>query len=195
MSYPTYEPVFNSHKPTTRQATKPKDLPKNRWKMHLSGRRRPCSCEKNKFEERLSPGNSLGTPWEFPMASLQEFNLALCSALRKMRCAQITRASHAHDRRGSRALRLRVALQTTIKWRIAGWAKVSAEYEVSSRSSPFPKPPMAGKETEVVVCRICAPQNYTWPGSSWRPSVCEADVIATRPQVLCESMQKWPLAS
>ena len=26
-------------------------------------------------------------------------------------------------------------------------------------------------------------QNYTWPGSNWRPSACEADVIATRPQV------------
>ena len=25
---------------------------------------------------------------------------------------------------------------------------------------------------------------YTWPGSSWQPSACEADVIATRPQVL-----------
>ena len=25
---------------------------------------------------------------------------------------------------------------------------------------------------------------YTWPGSNWRPSACEADVIATRPQVL-----------
>ena len=25
---------------------------------------------------------------------------------------------------------------------------------------------------------------YTWPGSKWRPSACEADVIATRPQVL-----------
>ena len=25
--------------------------------------------------------------------------------------------------------------------------------------------------------------DYTWPGSSWRPSACEADVIATRPQV------------
>ena len=25
---------------------------------------------------------------------------------------------------------------------------------------------------------------YTWPGASWRPSACEADVIATRPQVL-----------
>ena len=24
---------------------------------------------------------------------------------------------------------------------------------------------------------------YTWPGSNWRPSACEADVIATRPQV------------
>ena len=27
-------------------------------------------------------------------------------------------------------------------------------------------------------------QEYTWPGSNWRPSACEADVIATRPQVL-----------
>ena len=27
-------------------------------------------------------------------------------------------------------------------------------------------------------------QMYTWPGSNWRPSACEADVIATRPQVL-----------
>ena len=25
--------------------------------------------------------------------------------------------------------------------------------------------------------------SYTWPGSNWRPSACEADVIATRPQV------------
>jgi hypothetical protein len=28
------------------------------------------------------------------------------------------------------------------------------------------------------------PKQYTWPGSNWRPSACEADVIATRPQVL-----------
>ena len=27
-------------------------------------------------------------------------------------------------------------------------------------------------------------KSYTWPGSNWRPSACEADVIATRPQVL-----------
>ena len=25
---------------------------------------------------------------------------------------------------------------------------------------------------------------YTWPGLNWRPSACEADVIATRPQLL-----------
>ena len=25
--------------------------------------------------------------------------------------------------------------------------------------------------------------SYSWPGSNWRPSACEADVIATRPQV------------
>ena len=25
---------------------------------------------------------------------------------------------------------------------------------------------------------------YTWPGSNWRPSACEADIIATRLQVL-----------
>ena len=31
---------------------------------------------------------------------------------------------------------------------------------------------------------------YTWPGSSWRPSACEADVIATRPQVLVT--RHWP---
>jgi hypothetical protein len=30
---------------------------------------------------------------------------------------------------------------------------------------------------------------YTWPGSNWRPSACEADVIATRPQVLLQSVQ------
>ena len=28
---------------------------------------------------------------------------------------------------------------------------------------------------------------YTWPGSNWRPSACEADVIATRPQVLARA--------
>ena len=32
---------------------------------------------------------------------------------------------------------------------------------------------------------VCLPRKeYTWPGSNWRPSACEADVIATRPQVL-----------
>ena len=30
---------------------------------------------------------------------------------------------------------------------------------------------------------------YTWPGSNWRPSACEADVVATRPQVLLQSLQ------
>ena len=29
-------------------------------------------------------------------------------------------------------------------------------------------------------------RKYTWPGSNWRPSACEADVIATRPQVLAD---------
>ena len=32
-------------------------------------------------------------------------------------------------------------------------------------------------------------QKYTWPGSNWRPSACEADVIATRPQVPCIPVQ------
>ena len=31
---------------------------------------------------------------------------------------------------------------------------------------------------------------YTWPGSSWRPSACEADVIATRPQVLLKLLKE-----
>ena len=30
---------------------------------------------------------------------------------------------------------------------------------------------------------------YTWPGSNWRPSACEADVVAARPQVLLQSVQ------
>ena len=43
------------------------------------------------------------------------------------------------------------------------------------------------------ICRMLAQRarpcqenltSYTWPGSSWRPSACWADVIATRPQVL-----------
>ena len=33
-------------------------------------------------------------------------------------------------------------------------------------------------------------QNYTRPGSNWRPSACEADVIATRPRVLVTICQK-----
>jgi hypothetical protein len=32
---------------------------------------------------------------------------------------------------------------------------------------------------------------YTWPGSNWRPSACEADVIATRPQVLRNLERPW----
>ena len=37
-----------------------------------------------------------------------------------------------------------------------------------------------------VSCDGCGKRRtvYTWPGSNWRPSACEADVIATRPQVL-----------
>ena len=38
---------------------------------------------------------------------------------------------------------------------------------------------------------------YTWPGSNWRPSACEADVIATRPQVLLTPCHRrglsWPV--
>ena len=43
---------------------------------------------------------------------------------------------------------------------------------------------VAGSDMNVGVC-ICPSdeQTYTWPGSNWRPSACEADVIATRPQV------------
>ena len=38
---------------------------------------------------------------------------------------------------------------------------------------------------EVALKRAEQKCTYTWPGSNWRPSACEADVIATRPQVLC----------
>ena len=38
-----------------------------------------------------------------------------------------------------------------------------------------------------IVCHLrlrrVSAAKYTWPGSNWRPSACEADVIATRPQV------------
>ena len=37
---------------------------------------------------------------------------------------------------------------------------------------------------EVAQKRVKQKREYTWPGSNWRPSACEADVIATRPQVL-----------
>lgn len=32
---------------------------------------------------------------------------------------------------------------------------------------------------------------YTWPGSNWRPSACEADVIATRPQVRADDRCRY----
>ena len=35
-------------------------------------------------------------------------------------------------------------------------------------------------------------ESYTWPGSNWRPSACEADVIATRPQVLLACSRTGP---
>ena len=37
------------------------------------------------------------------------------------------------------------------------------------------------------LCAKARVQEYTWPGSNWRPSACEADVIATRPQVPVQS--------
>ena len=38
--------------------------------------------------------------------------------------------------------------------------------------------------SEIALTRVKQKREYTWPGSNWRPSACEADVIATRPQVL-----------
>ena len=38
-------------------------------------------------------------------------------------------------------------------------------------------------------------ESYTWPGSNWRPSAREADVIATRPQVLLASSPLDPVLS
>ena len=46
----------------------------------------------------------------------------------------------------------------------------------------FPEAPVA--IMEMCCLRSWPTRNYTWPGSSWRPSACGADVIATRPQVL-----------
>ena len=46
--------------------------------------------------------------------------------------------------------------------------------------------PVRHRQTTIAK-RIAPPlqiAKYTWPGSNWRPSACEADVIATRPQVL-----------
>ena len=37
--------------------------------------------------------------------------------------------------------------------------------------------------SDVRIRRKATTDAYTWPGSNWRPSACEADVIATRPQV------------
>ena len=42
--------------------------------------------------------------------------------------------------------------------------------------------PHIATEHSTQVMRLCLCK-YTWPGSNWRPSACEADVIATRPQV------------
>ena len=45
--------------------------------------------------------------------------------------------------------------------------------------------PVRHRQTTIAKC-IAPPlqiAKYTWPGSNWRPSACEADVIATRPQV------------
>ena len=43
-----------------------------------------------------------------------------------------------------------------------------------------------GKRYEAAVSGHLTPECvcYTWPGSNWPPSACEADLIATRPQVL-----------
>ena len=53
--------------------------------------------------------------------------------------------------------------------------------------------PVCNRQTTVATC-IAPPlqvAKYTWPGSNWRPSACEADVIATRPQVLRNSEGAW----
>ena len=44
----------------------------------------------------------------------------------------------------------------------------------------------AARSAHTSSCDGCGKRGtvYTWPGSNWRPSACEADVIATRPQVL-----------
>ena len=57
---------------------------------------------------------------------------------------------------------------------------------------PFQLPPSPRSHCVRVVAAwaLRPPENYTWPGSNWRPSACEADVIATRPQVLWSHAQR-----
>ena len=40
-------------------------------------------------------------------------------------------------------------------------------------------------------CTYVRNLKYTWPESSWRPSACEADVIATIPQVLLKLLTMY----
>ena len=80
------------------------------------------------------------------------------------------------------------------------WSKSSSEGVMRQRGSSAPEQHNsavrmgctgAGVLASLAQWVWIAQNKYTWPGSNWRHSACEADVIATRPQVL---MAKHPLS-
>ena len=59
-------------------------------------------------------------------------------------------------------------------------------HEAHASMSERPRPFALCPKVSPIRCRGC---KYTWPGSNWRPSACEADVIVTRPQVQVTEMR------
>ena len=52
-----------------------------------------------------------------------------------------------------------------------------SSFEIGKKWSALPKSFQDNYLAQRIACK------YIWPGSNWRPSACEADIIATRPQM------------
>ena len=80
----------------------------------------------------------------------------------------------------------------SVGWVRVGWgwwdaADAPQEHPITTQIRPqeHPHNNPDGLSDEVQNAANAHFEGYTRPGSNWRPSACEADVIATRPQVLC----------
>ena len=70
---------------------------------------------------------------------------------------------------------------------------VSIYASVTQQAQPHATTTCVCNQAGVDIIRDLNLYAYIWPGSNWRPSACEADVIAARPQMLGTPLSSFVL--